>query len=628
MSAFDFFTDVELLAVPKGSPFLFDVEVYENYVLIAFQCYTTKKLAYFEAIDDEDLPLQWIDYMLSNFCLIGFNSKRYDLIIIAMALAGYRSAILKDASYKIIIHGQRSGDLKKVYAFDVPYTNNIDLIDVAPLVGSLKLYAARLHCKHLQDLPYDPNSVLTREEIAITRTYCFNDLENTGLLLKSLNDQLELRAALSIEYGQDMRSKSDAQIAETVIISEITKLTGERPKVPKFDPMATYSYNVPTWLSYRLPQLQSVLEAVRSATFRLDDGGKMVMPPALAQGVGIGDAVYRMGIGGLHSSEKETAHIADKNTRLLDRDVTGYYPKIILTLGLYPASIGPAYLVVYQKLVDRRVIAKKTGNYIENENLKIAVNGSFGKSGNEYSVLYAPQMMIQITVTGQLGLLLLIEDLTIAGIEVISANTDGVLCKIKTDQQATYETIMKQWEQRTGFETEETEYKAVYSRDVNNYIAVMADGSPSKTKGAYANPWDNPKKQTFILQKNPQNMIVIDAAVKYIESGKPIAQTILECKSIERFLTLRQVPGGAAKDGRYLGKVIRWYYAKGIIGDIEKCINGNKVSLSEGGKPLMILPDTLPIDIDYERYKLLTESILEDVGYKTRTNQQLGLNLR
>jgi uncharacterized membrane protein (DUF106 family) len=66
-----------------------------------------------------------------------------------------------------------------------------------------------------------------------------------------------------------------------------------------------------------------------------------------------------MGIGGLHSSETTVAHVAGDRHLLIDRDVASYYPSIILTLGLYPAHLGPAFLTVYQKLVRERLAAKK-----------------------------------------------------------------------------------------------------------------------------------------------------------------------------------------------------------------------------------------------------------------------------
>ena len=42
----------------------------------------------------------------------------------------------------------------------------------------------------------------------------------------------------------------------------------------------------------------------------------------------------------------------------MDRDVTSYYPNLVLTLGLYPQSMGPAFLQAYNKIVASRQAAK------------------------------------------------------------------------------------------------------------------------------------------------------------------------------------------------------------------------------------------------------------------------------
>lgn len=60
---------------------------------------------------------------------------------------------------------------------------------------------------------------------------------------------------------------------------------------------------------------------------------------------------------------------------------------------------------------------------------KIVLNGTFGKLGSKYSFLYSPNLMIQVTITGQLALLMLIEALEAAGISVVSANTDGIVSR-------------------------------------------------------------------------------------------------------------------------------------------------------------------------------------------------------
>jgi hypothetical protein len=55
----------------------------------------------------------------------------------------------------------------------------------------------------------------------------------TRLLYKELKPQIRLREELGRKYGQDLRSRSDAQIAEVVFASELERLTGIVPRKPK-----------------------------------------------------------------------------------------------------------------------------------------------------------------------------------------------------------------------------------------------------------------------------------------------------------------------------------------------------------------------------------------------------------
>src|SRR6202012_4711916 len=136
--------------------FYCDTESYPNYFLAAFQCYHTNKIAYFEAIGEEAVPKEWIAWMLANFAIVGFNFKNYDLVVLSMALAGKTIKEIHDASTDIIKYDARTRDLEKKYDFNTTFCNFVDVIEVCPLTGSQKLYAARLNCNHLQDLPYDP----------------------------------------------------------------------------------------------------------------------------------------------------------------------------------------------------------------------------------------------------------------------------------------------------------------------------------------------------------------------------------------------------------------------------------------------------------------------------------------
>lgn len=338
----------------------------------------------------------------------------------------------------------------------------------------------------------------------------------------------------------------------------------------------------------------------------------MMLPESLSEAeIRINDGVYRLGIGGLHSSESSVAHLADDEYVLIDRDVTSYYPAIIIGQNLHPPQMGKAFQQVYKRIVARRIEAKRVGNKVEADSLKITINGSFGKFGSKWSALFAPQLMIQTTITGQLSLLMLIEALELEGIQVVSANTDGIVIKCRRSDLDFCHEIIRWWERRTGYQTEETEYRALYSRDVNNYIAIKPDGSV-KRKGAYADPG---------MMKNPSNVVCSDAVVAFLRDGTPINKFIRQCDDIRKFVTVRTVQGGALdQQGNYLGKAIRWYYStevEGVITYAQPTAKGTykKVSRTDGARPLMTLPDEFPKDVDYQWYINEARSILVDVGY-------------
>jgi hypothetical protein len=196
---------------------------------------------------------------------------------------------------------------------------------------------------------------------------------------------------------------------------------------------------------------------------------------------------------------------------------------------------------------------------------------------------------------------MLIEMLENSGSEVVSANTDGVVFKYTPVS----DDVIAVWEYMTGFKTEETKYTALYSRDVNNYMAIK-ESRGIKCKGAYA---------TGGLAKNPTNTICVEAIQSFLIWGIPIWHWIQSCNDITKFITCRKVKGGAIWDLAYLGANIRWYYGKGQTGYIQYASNGNKVPKSEGAVPLMDLPDKLPDDIDYDWYINEAYKILEDIDY-------------
>lgn len=607
-----------------GGYLIWDTECHPNFFFVGFKCIKTGKVIKLEA-PFNPRQLSWI---LHNYTCIGFNNIKYDVPVTWFAYSNQDTRMIKEVSNKIILENVWISELKSQYGFEIFPTPQVDLIEVCPLRGSLKLYGARLHSKRIQELPFHHMKELTREEKDITIDYCINDLDNTHLLLDNLTEQLKLRADLSTEYNQDLMSKSDAQIAEAVIGSELKRLTGIYPKKPQIETSTIHKFQVPNNMHFQTPVIHRALELIKAADFSLSENGRLISPPEIANlKINIGNCVYRMGIGGLHSSEKNVAIKADENYRLYDRDVASFYPRIVLNLKLFPKHIGEPFILVYNGLVVRRLLAKEAKRIAESENLKVTINGTFGKTGSPYSILYAPEMTIQITVGGQLYLLMLIELMELKGIEVVSANTDGILIKCRNDQRADMLEIIKVWEQETGFETEETEYSAVYSRDVNSYMAIKKPNIKGeikvKGKNTFYDPWrpETARDAYWRFQKNPNAQICVEAIEMLITHNIPIEQTIRASIDITRFVCVRNVKGGAHKDCEYLGRVVRWYYAKNEFGTINYVINGNKVPDSDGARPAMDLPDTFPNDVDFEWYERKTIEMLEDMAYIERPKQ-------
>lgn len=612
---FPIMTDQELYdCVKAGNRFVLDIECYPNYFLLVFTCYETGKIIYEEMDESTFLNIEKLAWIAKNAKLITFNGIKYDMVVFALALNGKTCLELKQASDNIIINQDqpyqilRSAKCKKIEA------DHIDIIEVAPLKASLKAYGGRLHVKRMQDLPFPPHTYLSKEQKTIVRWYCVNDTFTTAHLFYSLHEDISLRGLLSKEYNVDLRSKSDAQIAEAVISKEIIKINGDRIRAPQIPPGTIYKYKAPAFIKFTTPLMQWALNIIENADYVVNENGKIKLPSEVkALKLRIADNIYRMGIGGLHSSEKSLTLKSTDTHELIDRDVVSYYPFVILNLELFPRHLGRVFLRIFKSIVIRRLDAKAKKQKGPAGTLKIVINGIFGKFGNIFSDVYAPDLLITVTLTGQLSLLMLIEELSLAGIHVVSANTDGIVIHCAKYMKDLCETIIDRWERNTGFKTEETKYRAIFIRDVNNYLALKEDGT-FKEKGEFANPW---ARNDFaeMLKKNPTNTICIEAVEKYLSEGTSISQTIRNCRDIRKFVTVRLVEGGAVKDGEYLGNNIRWYYASGEKGEIVYAKSGNKVARSEGAKPLMLLPESIPNDLDYDWYENEAISFLESFNY-------------
>jgi len=587
---------------------ILDVEVYTNYFLVVFEN-DAGKIASFEKTDDEPLNVARVSHIMRKNLTGGFNSSGYDLIMISAALENRDCADLKRISNAIITSNlppwrvARDLDIRMLSGID-----HIDIIDVAPGQASLKVYAGRLGYPKIQDLPIPHDAILTRAQMDEIKGYCINDARVTRTLFEALRPQIKLRSEMSKEYGVDLRSKSDAQIAEAVLRHEIEKITGNSIRPPKVADGTTYQYIDPGNVKFQTPELRDILARLTAHDFGLAGNGSIQMPDWLRDTkIRIGTSDYQMGIGGLHSCESGQSVRAGSSHILCDFDVASYYPSIILQQGITPDALGDDFTSVYRSIVERRLAAKKSGDSVTANTLKIVVNGSFGKLGSKYSTLYAPNLLIQTTITGQLCLLMLIERMEAAGAKIVSANTDGVVVFAEKHLNDAVNDVAFNWMIDTGYVLERSDYRALYSRDVNNYIAVKNNGG-AKRKGAFGEPG---------LSKNPQFTIVTDAVAAHLSGASDYRDVIRKCRDINKLVMLRKVTGGASWRGDDLGRAVRFYYSTDVGADetIDYSKNSNKVPQSDGARPCMDYPDEFPADVDFERYVGMAKLALKGMGY-------------
>jgi len=626
---------------------VFDVETVPNRCMVGFMDLDTEKITQFEHNQGKGIAKH-----IRKREIIGFNSKNYDNLMVTAMIRGKNTDELYNISKDLVEGGGKRWDYANYIQHD------IDLMEVAKGQASLKLYGARLNAEKLQDLPYHHDEPHTKKMWKNVCKYNVNDLKLTELLYNFLLPQLKLREKVGKQYGINVMSRSDAQMGEDIFRVELKKRGIDVKKAVKNKTIPPYvTYTAPKSVKFKRKDLNKLVKRIEKSEIEIGGGGAPMIPKWLKdEKIIIGGGVYNIGLGGLHSTEKSTAVTPPKGKKLGNVDVAAMYPSLNLEMGLYPEHLGKTFLDIYQEMYDVRKEVKKIPKPDRTEDeattdatYKIVLNGAgYGKLGSIYSFLYSPENLLAITFTGQLQLLMLIETFERKGMRVVSANTDGI--EFIYEDIKLVEKLVKKWEKKTGLVMEYGEYNALYSRDVNSYIAVY-DGYV-KRKGFYSEPK---------IDKNNEYLIVIDAIAEFLLNGTPMEKTIRKCKDIAKFCVSRQVTGGALwspeeyenteeyenymirkaegvkwkqnkalekrndnfkkqfvlmdADQWYIGKVVRYYYAnEGKPMFYKK--SGNRVPKSDGCKPMMKLSKKIPKDLDYGKYIELANTHLKELGYE------------
>lgn len=387
---------------------------------------------------------------------------------------------------------------------------------------------------------------IPREYLQEMADYNDNDVYIVAELIRMNQEEVLLRYRISEEYNVDVYSASRSTIADKVIVKLYSKFTGLHPKAfidtKTIRRKIVVSEILSDKIAFSTPELNDILSGIRSLTLKGEKG-------EFDREFTFMGTSYTIATGGLHSNEIPAVYIENSDSIIVDRDVASYYPNMIRSLKVCQKHLIPkAWFRIADTIVDERLehkhLAKdKSLDVMERDKhataaacLKIVANaGIFGKMGSEKSFLCDKKAMYQVTINGQLFLLMLIEKLELAGIHVISANTDGIVTIVPRELEQTADDICHWWEKHLGLELEFTYYTKYVTEGVNSYLTVKRGGS-SKFKGRM-----NPKMFLEDLSKGYNSPIVAKCVTEYFINGTPVMETLRNAKSILDFCRTQNV---------------------------------------------------------------------------------------
>lgn len=410
--------------------------------------------------------------------------------------------------------------------------------------------------------------------------YNENDVFIVCEMIRLFIDEVRLRYNISKVYEVNVLSSSRSNIADKLFTKFYSEFSGLRPdqwKGKKTERTAlAFKRVIFPVIKFKTKPLQDMLEELKKIVIY------SVSKDAFNRDVTINKLTYTLATGGLHSqdiprelksrikyindysigersNEVATSNdiwnkITDDSYIYVHYDIASFYPSLIVNYGIAPAHINKGvFCRLIKWLRDTRVIAKHTEGDIDGipahilaEVLKIVINSIYGKLGFEMGDLCDRLAVLSVTLNGQLLIMMLCEALEEVGIEVVSANTDGIVVKLYKSHKEPFDNITKEWMNITKFEADSEEYECYINRDINNYVIKEINGKVTY-KGVL-----NPTMYLENLQKGYDMPIVSKAVADFFLYNKPIMESLYECKNILDFCKTQNV--GRQFNVEYVGE--------------------------------------------------------------------------
>lgn len=551
--------------------YIFDCEVFAYDWLFDFKDVATGE--HISIWNDNDAV---IAFMERDPFLGGFNNKHYDNFILKAVMCGFTPEEVKKVN-DLIIQEELSGwDIPSLKEYRV-FFDSFDLRDDCQDGISLKAIEAHLGIP-IEETGVDFNidRPLTESERRRTEYYCRYDVDATEILWKLRQGYLDNKVAVGAKRGLTDRKAMYMTNAKLTSVY----LQAEKPEKPWTDER-NYQYPDKLLRQYIPQEIFDFFDRLHDPNVPdidlfggYDQYGRKIKGASIE--FKIGDCVCTIAYGGIHGAIPNYVEVATENRSIRNKDVGSYYPHLMTI----PLSAGQQYGFcsrnipspqIFVDMLEERMKAKKAGDKKTANALKLVANTSYGamlngKNGISYNDLYDPLMGRSVCITGQLLLLELSMHLVAEcpTMKIIQLNTDGIMVSFDKSDEAKWQEITQEWQDRTGFELEEDFIQKIVQRDVNNYVEVPVGGGKPKVKGGNlvrgiltnANidfttmglpAWDNMSGGAWNINNNA--CIVATAMKEYFVNGTPPEETIAASNNILDFQVIAKV--GSKYSGCY-----------------------------------------------------------------------------
>jgi hypothetical protein len=556
----------------KMSDYVYDIETFPNVFTLAVEHAEAPIRWSFEITDrrnDSKEIIEFLRYLSDTSArMVGYNNLGFDYPVLhTLMQMGHSDAQTLYNKAMAIITAQ-DDDNRWMHSVK-PSDRHVEQIDLFKIhhfdnkarATSLKVLEFNMRSDSIEDLPFKVGTNLNAEQIEVLKKYNAHDVAQTKAFYHHTLDMIRFREELTHKYNRDFMNHNDTKIGKDYFAMKLEEAgvtlydfgpKGRTPRQTK-RPVIQLKDAILPWISFQSPEFNRVLGWLKDQTITETKG---VFDDVVARVNGF-DFVF--GLGGIHGSVESEVIESNDEFIIVDLDVTSYYPNLAITNGFYPEHLGKTFVSIYKHLFEQRKSYPKKS--AESAMLKLALNGVYGDSNNQFSVFYDPLFTMSITLNGQLLLCLLAEGLMhIEGLRLIQVNTDGLTVRVPRANKWLVDVAAAAWQQRTGLNLEEAVYKAMMIRDVNNYIGVFENGS-AKRKGAYEYDMD--------WSQNHGGMVIAKVAEKVLVEGAPIRKTLEQWPDIMDFMLRTKVPRsshlGLERDGvtTQLQNITRYYVAEG-----------------------------------------------------------------